>query len=175
MKAIFLSLVFMSNVTASPNTGLSLSADYSESDSDKIAGLLDRFWEHVESWKQEAELREKEKEKELKKNQRRRDLFRCLAHCDDECSFPELWQERICRNRCKANYANSRPPGLSLATASLENPFKLLEDYEFMEKQAVEPENKAPLMLADDYEDCMHRCTCNGGSSKACHEVCERE
>lgn len=28
---------------------------------------------------------------------------------------------------------------------------------------------------ADDYEDCMAKCTANGGSSKACHEVCERE
>ncbi len=35
-------------------------------------------------------------------------------------------------------------------------------------------ENKKPLMLADDYEDCMGKCT-QQASSKACHSVCERE
>ena len=33
--------------------------------------------------------------------------------------------------------------------------------------------NKKPLMLADDYEDCMIYCIANGGSTRGCHEVCE--
>ena len=30
-----------------------------------------------------------------------------------------------------------------------------------------------PIAHADDYEDCMARCTANGGSSQGCHQVCE--
>ena len=32
---------------------------------------------------------------------------------------------------------------------------------------------KKPLMLADDYEDCMTYCMAIGDSSRGCHEVCE--
>ena len=31
---------------------------------------------------------------------------------------------------------------------------------------------KRPLMLVDDYEDCMIDCIANGGSTRGCHEVC---
>ena len=34
------------------------------------------------------------------------------------------------------------------------------------------PIPEKPLMLADDYEECMEDCTTNGGSSKGCHCVC---
>ena len=30
-----------------------------------------------------------------------------------------------------------------------------------------------PFYLADDYEDCMLACECNGGSTRGCHELCE--
>ena len=39
--------------------------------------------------------------------------------------------------------------------------------------QEQTPEDKTrPLMLADDYEDCMIDCKANGGSTSTCHHVC---
>ena len=122
-----------------------------KSDSNKVAGLFDWLFGEEES---EEEQR----------------LRLCLESCKDGVCIrtasgfvrqPE-WK---CKEKCQLNYANSRPAGLFLAAAGAANPFKLL--------QAPEPKNKAPLMLADDYSDCMDDCTCRGGSSEGCDEVCE--
>ena len=172
----FSSLLLMPCVTAGPNTELSLSADYSESDSDEMAGLWDfLFGPYLE--------KERAHRKERQERQRRKDLSECFMDC--RCALVDghldsFRQEKDCKRRCRTNYANSPPPGLSLATASVEDPFKLLEEmpfYDFYGKTGsvdVEPENKAPLMMAGGYEDCMDDCLCNRGSSThGCHLECE--
>ena len=60
----------------------------------------------------------------------------------------------------------------------IKNPFNLLKesqnDFEHLStSQDKNYKDKAPLMLADDYEDCMCDCIANGGSTRGCHDVCE--
>ena len=40
------------------------------------------------------------------------------------------------------------------------------------QEQTLIEDKKRPLMLVDDYEECMIECKADGGSTKGCHCVC---
>ena len=40
------------------------------------------------------------------------------------------------------------------------------------QEQTLIEDKKRPLMLVDDYDECMIDCTANGGSTRGCHCVC---
>ena len=64
-----------------------------------------------------------------------------------------------------------------MASIGDQNPFNLLEEaqnnFEHLSTEDNNHTDKAPLMLADDYDCCIKLCIDEGGSSSECHRVCE--
>ena len=64
-----------------------------------------------------------------------------------------------------------------MASIGDQNPFNLLEEaqnnFEHLSTEDNNHEDKAPLMLAVDYDCCVKLCIDEGGSSSECHRGCE--
>ena len=118
------------------------------------------------------------------------DWFKSQPETEDEKRRREErgknWLEKMCRNDCSSCLASwqcrekceqevqrilhaERESLMVAGIGEAHNPFEMLNE---IQKEAS-GEGERPLMLADDYEDCMDDCTCNGGSSKGCHQVCK--
>ena len=165
MKAIILlfSFMFVSCVTA--NTGeRDLSAvNTAEGENTKTAFNW-KFWE---KWKVEKKQREQTPEQK----QRKYDI--CKRNCPDPCSE---YRYKSCMDYCFDKYY-SKKEGVKVASIGDQNPFNLLEEaqnnFEHLSTEDNNHEDKAPLMLAVDYDCCVKLCIDEGGSSSECHRGCE--
>ena len=94
----------------------------------------------------------------------------CSAICD-RCDLGCLSK---CRNRAMSEQ------NLKVASIEDQNYFDLLKESqsEFEDRQddffdQLSTEDHNHIMLAVDYDTCVKGCICEGGSSSACHRVCE--
>ena len=177
MKTIILllSVVFVSCVTA--NTG-KRELTYSE-DKNIETAFNWKFWERNTPTPEEDLYEDapsyKEDSPESEKNYNRK-IADCLENCrrNNPCAY------YISRN-CGCRQMFGKPhtkKGVKVASIGYQNPFNQLKesqnDFEHLPtSQDKNYKDKTPLMLADDYEDCMCDCIGNGGSTRGCHDVCE--
>ena len=137
-----------------------------------------KFWERntpkPEEGLYEDAPRYKEDSPEYKENYNRK-VADCLENCrmNDPCAF---YGPSGCGCRQMSGKTHTKKD-VKVASIGDQNPFNLLKesqnDFEHLStSQDKNYKDKAPLMLADDYEDCM--CSCIPyGSTRGCHEVCE--
>ena len=165
---LLLSFVFVSCVTA--NTGTrDLSAVNTAEDENIKTAFNWKFWER-NTPKPEEGLNEDSPGYKKKYN---RKIADCLEKCrrNDPCAF-------YIAGNCGCRKMSTKG-GIKVASIGDQNPFNLLKEaqnnFEHLStSQDKNYKDKAhPLMLADDYEDCLCDCIGNGGSTRGCHEVCE--
>ena len=168
MKALIflLSFMFVSCVTANPE-----SRDLSAVNTDE--NIKTAFnWKF---WERDTPKPEPEEDTPRYTPEQRRKINDCLNTCRmyDPCAF-------YMSGSCGCRQMFGKPhikEGVKVASIGDQNPFNLLEEdqnnFEHLStSQDKNYKDKAPLMLADDYEDCM--CSCIPyGSTRGCHEVCE--
>ncbi len=143
-----------------------------------------KFWETEE----ERQLKEEERQriKKIEEEKKLRENALCYKNCMAKAAglhMLDCLKEGACLIGCHNKiYGIAQNQRIQVAGIGSQNYFELLEEESqrglsgFLWKDLVEKpaeESKNPLLLADDYEDCMEDCICNGGSTRGCHEVCE--
>ena len=178
MKAIIFLLSFMFVFCVTANTeGRDLSAvNTAEGENIKTAFNW-KFWKKNTPKPEEGLYEDapsyKEDSPEYKHNWR---LDSCLNDCaNDPCNS---WFRDGCNVCYRWHGKYHTKEDVKVASIGDQNPFNLLKesqnDFEHLStSQDKNYKDKAPLMLADDYEDCMCDCIANGGSTRGCHDVCE--
>ena len=163
-KIIFLlSFVFVFCVTANTESR-DLSAVNTAEDKNIKTAFNWKFWERNTPKPEEDSPEHKHNPK----------LYNCLNDCyNDPC-------DKYCETQCQRWYGktNTKKEGVKVASIGDQNPFNLLKEsqngFEHLStSQDKNHKDKAPLMLADDYEDCMCDCIANTQSTRGCQEVCE--
>ena len=179
MKTILflLSFMFVSCITANPENR-DLSAVNTAEDENTKTAFNWKFWEwntpKPEEGLYEDAPRYKEDSPEYKENYNRK-VADCLENCrmNDPCAF---YGPSGCGCRQMFGKPHTKK-GVKVASIGDQNPFNLLKESQsnFEQMSTSQDKNhkdKAPLMLADDYDDCMCDCIANGGSPEGCNEVC---
>ena len=171
MKTILFLFSFMfvsSCVTANPE-GRDLSAVNTAEDENTKIAFNWKFWERNTPKPEDAQNKPLE---EIEYNYK---LEHCLNDCrNNPCDYSY-------RNGCNICYKwhgkTHTKESIKVASIGDQNPFNLLKESQsnFEQMSTSQDKNhkdKAPLMLADDYDDCMCDCIANGGSPGVCNEVC---
>ena len=165
MKTILFlfSFMFVSCVTANTESR-DLSAVNTAEDENITTAFNWKFWENI------SEKRKKQKNFRID----------CYNECEEDFENPtdpcysDTYDLRIRLKRCygKCNRFYSKKEGVKVASIGDQNPFKLLEESQG-DFEHLSTKDKAPLMLADDYDCCVKRCIDEGGSFSVCHRICE--
>ena len=177
MKVIILlfSLMFVSCVTANTKSrdlsGVNPEPELSSAIENKNINTAFnwKFWE----WREE-------------KAKRKQHITDCRSQCErgyydlsDPCyrdspSSRELRMER-CFRSCYRDY--SKKEGVKVTSIGDQNPFDLLkesqDDFTKLQTEDHNHKDKAPIMLAMDYDCCVKTCIDDGGSGSECHRGCE--
>ena len=167
MKTILflLSFMFVSFVTANTESR-DLSAVNTDKDNNIKTAFNWKFWE----WEREQTP---EQTPEQKQDQIRRKYNSCKRSCPDPCAEDSY---KNCMSYCFDKYY-SKKEGVKVASIGDQNRFNLLKesqnDFEQLSTKDKNHEDKAPLMLAVDYDCCVKLCIDEGGSSSECHRICE--
>ena len=121
------------------------------------------------------------KKRKQSPEQRQRGYHTCKRSCPDPCVEDSY---KSCMRYCYNKYY-SKKEGVKVTSIGDQNPFKLLDEAQnnfeqpqsdFFEQLYTEDNNhidKAPLMLAVDYDCCVKLCIDEDGSFSQCHRVCE--
>ena len=149
MKNLIFSVLLI--IGFSGMAGASVSSEgqaINQSESMELAGLMD--------WLFGSDDNDREQ-------QNREQLFnQCFDDCFHDPCNPGRGGDQ-CREFCRRQHMTGIE-SLKIASIKDQNPFHFLKE---------KSQDKPPLMLVDDYSECMDDCICRGGSPGGCSQVCD--